>query len=239
MVAPSPDWFVGVSGLDFRANGQWIDSLVLDLDTHDAGTDAGSDFTSPNTDITPHIPISILGDPLTGLPPLGRFEFTLASSTPLCDLNSDGSCGIADLDQLLAVAPIATGVAVEYGTNDHYDLNGDGVINLADRDDWLTGAAVENGLASPYYPADANLDGFVEGLDFIAWNNHKFTASLAASEGDFNADGVVDGRDFIVWNDHKFTSSDRVFAVPEPGMGAFIMTILIGMVVVRRHPHFI
>ena len=31
----------------------------------------------------------------------------------------------------------------------------------------------------------------------------------AWSAGDFNADGFVDGLDFIIWNDNKFTSSDQ------------------------------
>ncbi|GAG87947.1 unnamed protein product, partial [marine sediment metagenome] len=31
----------------------------------------------------------------------------------------------------------------------------------------------------------------------------------AWSSGDFNADGFVDGLDFIIWNDNKFTSSDQ------------------------------
>jgi hypothetical protein len=55
---------------------------------------------------------------------------------------------------------------------------------------------------------DANLDGFVDGLDFIIWNDHKFTAEAAWCAGDFNADGFVDGQDFIVWNANKFTSAD-------------------------------
>ena len=42
MVAPSPDWFVGVSGLDLLgSDGNWIDSLEVDLFVYDAGTDSG------------------------------------------------------------------------------------------------------------------------------------------------------------------------------------------------------
>jgi hypothetical protein len=233
MIAPSPDWFVGVSGLDFRSDGQWVESLSLDLINYDAGTDAGANFSSPNMDITPHIPISVLGPPLEGMPPLGTFTFTLTESTALCDFDVSGGCDIADRDELLSVGPIASGVAVEFGTNSAYDLNGDDVIDLSDRDQWLAGAAAENGFASPYSAADANLDGFVDGLDFIAWNGNKFTTSLAASDGDFNGDGFVDGLDFIVWNGDKFTSIDGA-AVPEPGGSAVVLCVMMAMGTYRR-----
>ena len=66
-----------------------------------------------------------------------------------------------------------------------------------DRDQWLADAATENGLGSPYKLGDADIDGVVDGQDFIAWNAAKFTSDLLWSKGDFNADGFVDGQDFI------------------------------------------
>ena len=58
-----------------------------------------------------------------------------------------------------------------------------------------------------YRLGDADLDGNVDGQDFIAWNAHKFTNIAEWCAGDFNADGVVDGLDFIEWNANKFTSA--------------------------------
>ena len=53
MLAPSPDWFVGVRDVDLlRADG-WVDRLDLDLVNYDAGTDSGPGFTSPNADTNP------------------------------------------------------------------------------------------------------------------------------------------------------------------------------------------
>lgn len=233
MIAPSPDWFVGVSGLDLRANGQWVNSLTLDLVNYDAGTDAGANFTSPNMDITPHIPISVLDAPLEGHQPLASLTFTLTNATPLCDLDASGACDVADLDELLSVGPIASGVAVGYGVNNSYDLNGDEVIDLADRDEWLVGAAAENGHASPYSPADANLDGSVDRLDYVAWSEYKWTASLAASAGDFNGDGVVDGRDLLLWNGDKSTSSVTA-AVPEPAAALMICWLWLALLRARK-----
>lgn len=49
MVAPSPDWFVGVSGLSLiGADGGWIPEQTVALDGYDAGSDSGADFTSPD-----------------------------------------------------------------------------------------------------------------------------------------------------------------------------------------------
>ncbi|MEM8943985.1 MAG: spondin domain-containing protein [Planctomycetota bacterium] len=78
MVAPSPDWFVGVSGLELRPGGMWTNSLTVDLFAWDAGTDSGADFNSDDFDTVPRTPIALLGEPLPNTaPPLGTFTFTL------------------------------------------------------------------------------------------------------------------------------------------------------------------
>ncbi len=63
MVAPSPDWFVGVRDLLLfdTAAGDWKDTVTVDLKVYDAGTDSGSDFTSGNSDTQPADPIALLG----------------------------------------------------------------------------------------------------------------------------------------------------------------------------------
>ena len=60
MIAPSPDWFVGVHGLDLRDGNGWRDEVVVELAVYDAGTDHGPTYTSPNDDATPHLPIEAL-----------------------------------------------------------------------------------------------------------------------------------------------------------------------------------
>ncbi|MBI1840415.1 MAG: spondin domain-containing protein [Verrucomicrobia bacterium] len=79
MVAPSPDWFVGVSGLDLIQDGQWRQSVTVDLYPHDAGTDSGVTFRSldkvtvPRGVITPLqvYPIAVNGS----VTPFGTFTF--------------------------------------------------------------------------------------------------------------------------------------------------------------------
>jgi hypothetical protein len=80
MIAPSPDWFVGVSGLELCVDGQWLDNLEVELFAYDAGTDSGATFTATNDDTNPKEPIvRIDGDPflLNGeVEPLGSFQFS-------------------------------------------------------------------------------------------------------------------------------------------------------------------
>jgi hypothetical protein len=80
MIAPSPDWFVGVSALPLFENGRWIDERRVDLVPWDAGTDSGATFTSADRVTTPPQPISrITSAPLSPggrVTPLGTFTFT-------------------------------------------------------------------------------------------------------------------------------------------------------------------
>lgn len=81
---------------------------------------------------------------------------------------------------------------------------------------WLQEAGTFN-VGGPYLGGDANLDGNVDGSDFIVWNANKFTSDNGWCGGDFNADGTTDGSDFITWNSNKFMSSTPV-ALSEPGV---------------------
>ena len=119
------------------------------------------------------------------------------------------------------------------GTDNYvFDMTGDGAVDNDDLDEWLVqGGAANLPSGNPYLVGDATLDGTVDGFDFFAWNDHKFTDVAAWCSGDFNADGVVDGLDFFLWNDNKFQSADGVNAVPEPGaaMLSFIALVLLGV----------
>jgi Spondin_N len=79
MVAPSPDWFVGVSSLPLFQDGRWVESRRVDLVPWDAGTDSGSTFTAPDLVTTPPQAVSrIVTAPLSPsgrVTPLGTFTF--------------------------------------------------------------------------------------------------------------------------------------------------------------------
>ncbi len=64
MIAPSPDWFIGVRGESLLADGDWVESKVIQLHLYDAGTDAGPSYASPNQAENPFVPVTqILGFP--------------------------------------------------------------------------------------------------------------------------------------------------------------------------------
>ncbi|HVY71173.1 MAG TPA: spondin domain-containing protein [Verrucomicrobiae bacterium] len=80
MIAPSPDWFVGVDSLSLIEDGQWVASKEVTLYGRDAGTDSGITFTSPDQVTAPRGVV----EPFTGFPalqdgvivPFGTFTFT-------------------------------------------------------------------------------------------------------------------------------------------------------------------
>lgn len=54
MFGPSPDWVVGISGVDLcTSDCKWLDSLDFDLYPWDAGTDSGISYMSPNLETQP------------------------------------------------------------------------------------------------------------------------------------------------------------------------------------------
>ena len=53
MLAPSPDWFVGIDRLLLFEGSSWIGSKNVDLLLYDAGTDDGEGYTSANAPTSP------------------------------------------------------------------------------------------------------------------------------------------------------------------------------------------
>ena len=54
MLAPSPDWFVGISAFPLTVGGLWIEEVAIPLCVWDAGTDDGSTYAS--ADVQPQAP---------------------------------------------------------------------------------------------------------------------------------------------------------------------------------------
>ena len=85
MIAPSPDWFVGVSGLSLRntadtADDSWQPSLTVDLFPYDAGTEDGTEFSLSNSATSPQGTIaSIKGTGKFSNEPIATLTFTRQS----------------------------------------------------------------------------------------------------------------------------------------------------------------
>jgi len=81
MIAPSPDWFLGVHDLSMLENGDFVESMTVSLNAYDAGTDSGVTYTSADLATTPVTGITLVNSDLAdssfqaGLPPAGELVF--------------------------------------------------------------------------------------------------------------------------------------------------------------------
>lgn len=77
MLAPSPDWFVGVSGMSMVENGDWLVQKVVTLYAWDSGTDNGGTYRTNDSNTNPKAPIALVDyAPLANGVPVGTFTFT-------------------------------------------------------------------------------------------------------------------------------------------------------------------
>ena len=134
------------------------------------------------------------------------------------DFNNDGFWDCDDINALTAVTAA--------GTNDpSFDLTGDGLVNANDIDAWLAEAGAMNPAitgGNPFLLADADLNGFVDAVDFTIWNSNKFSPQTDFCQGNFDGNTVVDAVDFTIWNDLKFLNSDQSnLVVADPGASPF------------------
>jgi len=93
MIAPSPDWIIGINSINLRNTGNtdWVSLIEIDLFAYDSGTDSGTTYepTPSNTDITPHIPInSLQGDSPFNNNIIGTFKITLQSVLEINEIHN-------------------------------------------------------------------------------------------------------------------------------------------------------
>jgi len=196
MVAPSPDWFLGVHDVPLLQGGNWVDNLVVPLFAYDAGTDSGPDFNSADSDTNPAQPIAqILGSPFGALPPLGTFTFTRKHSSLVygSDVNPAGSIALvtgkpvlgtsivvrladptgqfptqANTMLGLALAPAAGGLVPTYGLAGN-DAPGEALLGAPFAvlgGPVYFGAPVELTLQVPNLPALVGLSVYAQGAFF-------------------------------------------------------------------------
>jgi hypothetical protein len=80
MIAPSPDWFVGVADIDLLDMGAFTGKLEVDGFAWDSGGDAGITFLADDVDTSPKLPSALSADRRFKKDgktmPVGRFVFT-------------------------------------------------------------------------------------------------------------------------------------------------------------------
>lgn len=100
MLAPSPDWFVGVTGLSLRENGEWIPQIALDLHVYDAGTDSGPTYTSPDQPTVPPVPVfELTTGPFVDNNIVGTFTFVHTGAVGVTAQRA------VDAEQLVVLGP--------------------------------------------------------------------------------------------------------------------------------------
>ena len=60
MLAPSPDWFIGVHDVQLFRDNRWVEEVELTLEVYDSGSDSGRTFSTPNINTVPKEPIARL-----------------------------------------------------------------------------------------------------------------------------------------------------------------------------------
>ena len=99
MIAPSHDWFVGVSGLVLLdASGGWSVSREVDLFPWDAGTEEGNHFSlNPSVDTVPRGVIrSIRGEDPFSAEPIARLTLTRHAVSPAFPASESGARVVAE-----------------------------------------------------------------------------------------------------------------------------------------------
>ena len=80
MIAPSPDWFTGLAGINLRTDAGWRDKATYVLWAWDAGTDQGPSYASDNDANQPAESIRLVASPHfldnAGLKQVGTATFT-------------------------------------------------------------------------------------------------------------------------------------------------------------------
>ena len=81
MIAPSPDWFMGIHDFSLLNNKEWIADVTLNLMVYDAGTEEGNVFgydnseTNPRQNISLLTPVSVLANGNASIAPIGTIRF--------------------------------------------------------------------------------------------------------------------------------------------------------------------
>jgi hypothetical protein len=135
MIAPSSDWFVGVHDVSLKQNGNWVQTLSIDLTPWDAGTKDGNDLDFGLSASSPQQLISkITGFPFIGSPVIANLTFERIDSEP--PVNSDPA--ICEMGTDPQVIKQTEGTALWWWTQDAVSGSIDnGIGQLSTTQNWV------------------------------------------------------------------------------------------------------
>ena len=181
MIAPSPDWFVGVHGENLFVGDTWVDKTITAF-AYDAGTDDGGTYSSPNAESSPHIPIAqIAASPING-ENVGSYTFELQSVLPVelasFTATADGN------DALLYWTTLSetnnAGFAIEQSAR----------IGFADNSPLYDSFTEVGYVAAKGNSSDEQLYNFR--LDALAPGSHRFRLRQVDLDGTFEYSNIVE-----------------------------------------------
>ena len=204
MIAPSPDWFVGVSGRSLlNSSGNWLDSLTVNLYPWDAGTENGSQFSLSNPPTNPRGVITSIR---------GRGKFTGKHIAQLT-FTRTGSV------ELAPVAPTGFGVsASDRAVTLNWDLPSASDISRHEYRQKTTGSYGSWTSITNSAPSESNEDSFtISPLE----NDTEYTFQLRAvnSLGGGVASGEMSATPIGAANAAPSFSSSSTFDVDENTTG--------------------
>ncbi len=217
MVAPSPDWFVGVSGLSLLdAQADWLPSRTVNLYPWDAGTEEGTEFSLSNPATSPQGTItSLRGIGKFSNEPIATLTFTRLSvnTAPVITTTSpilveENETAVATLTATDADRPAddLTWVITAGADQDKFMLTADGQLTFAEAKDFED-------------PDDANGDGDYEVRVQVSDGANPVEATLTVRLQDVDdaaptlSSATVDGSTLTLTYDEPLDGS----STPEKG----------------------
>ena len=174
MIAPSPDWFAGVSGLSLLdAQNVWLSQRQVDLFPYDAGTEEGTEFSLNNAATSPQGTIaSIQGTGKFSNEPIATLTFDLlappvitTTSPILVTENETAVETLTASDDDTASDQLAWSIPSGGADADKFTLGSTGVLAFTSAPDYEA-------------PADADTDNVYEVTVQVSDSTNTVTAAL-------------------------------------------------------------
>lgn len=187
MIAPSPDWFVGVHDLDLLdANGAWQQQMTIAIGSYDAGTENGNNYSISNSATVPQSIITDLdaANPngiLQGAGSIAQIVITRTDATPATVNTFRGVLVGGDIS------------SVQTSNDDYLSYNPGFVLNTTEAPVWLEFESQvdldETAFLLMDLESGANTPGLTQTIEFFDFNLDAFV-EIRSDELGF-ADSVI------------------------------------------------
>ncbi len=172
----------------------------------------------------------------------GQFEQT---ETGVLSLDLFGNSGVPgqDFDQLSVSTSATVGGAIDIHLSNNFVPNkgdtfevisagsffDDGISLVgSDASNFIYTVVDDDSLILVYTDADFDLDGDVDGADFLTWQRSFGQTAVSHSQGDANGDNKVDHLDLLAWQSGAGGSPAQALAsVPEPSTASLALLFTI------------